>query len=1077
MSRKLKNRICIMCILLVAILTNQTYGQKISTGATGIVNNGAGVPLHGVTVEAEQNNQTVAHAITDSLGKFRIDGLRPGHYNFNFSIIGYQKQTLSGSVLEPGKMTSILITMVSLANSLNDVVVVGYGQQKKENLTGSVSQIKMEDVLGDRPVINTTSALQGAIPGLQITRSSTPGQNSNSLNIRGPLSINGGNPLVLIDNVPGDLGSLNPQDVETVTVLKDAASSAIYGARAAGGVILITTKHPGPNAPFQINYNNNFGSEKALGSPVQASLENYLTAYLDAGLSDKYWANSQSVSKWLEYLKDYQKNPSAFNLIGDGIYVDPSNDIYYLHDKNLWDSFLNNGLLQSHNISVSGGTDRVRYRISGGYNSENGPLITNKDFYKRLSLNSYVSADVTKWFTQELNIKYSQSTKRLPTDESGGLYSLRLVSYYPEGDMPASLLLNSDVDVPIFTPKNKILFSNPSTLITNTPSLSFKSIIKPLKNLEGVFEYTYNKTDNESSYYSGQWTYSTIQMAATTVPSTDYYFKSRYYTDYNSFNAYLTYKKDLGDHHIKLMGGAAQESSYYEFISNNAEGQALISIPSFSGATGTVTDYDEYSEFSLRSLFYRANYSYKDKYLLELNGRYDGSSKFPEDHRFGFFPSVSVGWQIAKESFMEGLREAINELKLRASYGSIGNQNIAPYAYTPTMDVAKSNVWAVNQDRVTVIGTPALVSDNFTWETVTSADIGLDFGLFKNKFSGVFDWYQRDTKNMLSAGTPLPGVVGASAPLQNTANMRTRGIELSLNWRDKIGQVGYRLGLNLYNSSSWITKYNTNTSGLLSDYYVGQKWGEIWGYVADGYYSVNDFSDVNNWTLKDGVTSIKGYNVKPGDVKFKNLMDDENSSNQIDAGLSTLKNPGDRKVIGNSMPKYQYGANLGVNYKGFDVNIMIQGIGKRDYWISGQSIFPFAGSGANDAVFQPLYYNQTDYWKPKSMDPASPDYMVAKNPNAKYYRIYGQMENVGSNTRVSDKYLQDASYLRIKNITLSYSVPQTLLKKAQITSLRFFVDVENLATFTSLPKGFDPESLSWSYPFYRTISFGLNLTL
>jgi len=1077
MSKTFKKQLCGLCVMLLTLFAGQLYGQQNPAGATGIVNNDAGVPLRGVTIKAEKNNQVVAHAVTDSLGKFRIEGLSPGRYNFYFSNIGYQAQTLSGSVLEPGKLTSMLITMVSLANNLNDVVVVGYGQQKKENLTGSVSQIKMEDVLGDRPVINTTSALQGTIPGLQITRSSTPGQNSNSLNIRGPLSINGGNPLVLIDNVPGDLGSLNPQDVETVTVLKDAASSAIYGARAAGGVILITTKHPGPKAPFQVNYNNNFGSEKALGSPEQASLEDYLTAYLDAGLSDKYWANSQSVSKWLDYYKAYKKDPSSFDLIGDGIYVDPDNDIYYLHDKNLWNSFLTNGFLQSHNISVSGGTDRVRYRMSGGYNSENGPLITNKDFYKRLSATSYVSADVNKWFTQELSIKYSQSTKHLPTDESGGLYSLRLVSYYPEGDMPASLLLNSDVDVPIFTPKNKILYSNPSTLITNTPSLSFKSILKPMKNLEGVFEYTYNKTDNESSYYSGQWTYSTIQMAATTVPSKDYYLKTRYYTDYNSFNAYLTYRKDFGEHHLKIMGGAAQESSYYEYISNNAESQALISIPSFAGATGTVTDYDEYSEYSLRSLFYRLNYSFKDRYLLELNGRYDGSSKFPQDHRFGFFPSVSAGWQIAKESFMENLRGTINELKLRASYGSIGNQNIDPYAYTPTMEVAKSNVWAINQDRVTVIGTPALVSDNFTWETVTSADIGLDFGLFKNRLSGVVDWYQRDTKNMLSAGSPLPGVVGAPAPLQNTADMRTRGLELSLNWRDKIGQVSYRVGVNLYNSNSWITKYNTNTSGLLSDYYVGEKWGEIWGYVADGYYSVNDFSDLNNWTLKDGVTSIKGYNVKPGDVKFKNLMDDANSTNQIDAGLSTLDNPGDRKVIGNSMPKYQYGANLGLNYKGFDVNVIVQGIGKRDYWIAGQALFPFAGSGATDAVFQPLYYNETDYWKPKSTDPASADYMVAENPNAKYYRIYGQMENVGSNTRVSDKYLQNAAYLRIKNITLSYAVSPTLLKKAQISSLRFFVDVENLATFTSLPKGFDPESLSWSYPFYRTISFGLNVTL
>ncbi|HEU4608049.1 MAG TPA: TonB-dependent receptor, partial [Chitinophagaceae bacterium] len=334
---------------------------------------------------------------------------------------------------------------------------------------------------------------------------------------------------------------------------------------------------------------------------------------------------------------------------------------------------------------------------------------------------------------------------------------------------------------------------------------------------------------------------------------------------------------------------------------------------------------------------------FKNKYLVEVNGRYDGSSKFPPNHRFGFFPSASVGWQIAREKFMDGIRNKINELKLRASYGTIGNQNIDPYSYSPVMAVTKSNVWAANGDRVTVIGVPSLVSDNFTWETVTSADVGLDFAVLRSRLQGTIDWYQRDTKKMLSGGSPLPAVVGAAPPLQNTASMRTRGIEMALSWNDRIGQVGYRIGANLYNFNSWITHYTTNTSGLLSDWYVGERMGQIWGYVADGFYTVDDFQDLNTWKLKDGVTSIKGVNVRPGDIKFKNLMDDDKSSNQIDAGLSTLDNPGDRKVIGNSMPRYQFGANLGVNYKGFDLNVIVQGVGKRDYWLAGQSIFPFAG--------------------------------------------------------------------------------------------------------------------------------------
>ncbi|HWJ27900.1 MAG TPA: SusC/RagA family TonB-linked outer membrane protein, partial [Flavisolibacter sp.] len=488
---------------------------------------------------------------------------------------------------------------------------------------------------------------------------------------------------------------------------------------------------------------------------------------------------------------------------------------------------------------------------------------------------------------------------------------------------------------------------------------------------------------------------------------------------------------------------------------------------------------DDYSEYAIQSLFYRANYNFRNKYLVELNGRYDGSSKFPPHHRFGFFPSASVGWQIGREHFMDRISKSVNELKVRASYGTIGNQNINPYAYAPSMAVSRSNVWAANNDLVTVLGVPALVSDNFTWESVTSADAGVDFALFHSRLQGVFDWYQRDTRDMLSTGSPLPAVVGAAAPLQNTASMRTRGFEIALNWNDRIGNVKYRLGVNLYNSSSWITKYTTNTSGLLSDWYVGKRIGEIWGYVADGYYSVDDFENLNTWKLKSGVTSIKGINVRPGDVKYKNLMDDANSTNQIDGGVSTLANPGDTRIIGNTTPKYQYGVNAGVNYKGLDLNIMLQGIGKRDYWLSGQSIFPFAGSGATDAVFQPLYYNQTDYWTPKSTDPGSKDYLVPVNPNPKYFRIYNQMENVGSNTRVSNKYLQNASYLRIKNVTLSYTLPQTMLRRTGISALRFFISAENLATFTSLPKGYDPEpvTLQWTYPFYRTISGGLNVTL
>jgi len=1045
------------------IRTSQQQGKTI----TGKVVDANGEPIIGANiVEVGTTNGTV----TDIDGNFSLKVA--DNATIRVSYIGYVDQQINTS----GR-TSFNITLVEDTQSLEEVVVVGYGTQKKANLTGAVSAVRMEEVLGDRPVANAFLALQGSVPGLMISGSSTPGQNNKSINIRGTLSINGGDPLVLIDNVPGDLNMVNPEDIESVSVLKDAASSAIYGARAAGGVVLITTKRPRSNTTFQLNYNNNFGFETSINRPQQASLKDYFQAYQDADFSNTYWANGQDVEKWAQYVEEYQKDPSSFETIGDGIYVDETGRPYYLHEKDIFKNVLTTGYYNNHNISASGGTDKVRYRMSAGYNSDNGPLITDKDYYRRMNIGSFISADVTDWFTQELDIKYAQTKKTMPQGRGTDIWTMRLINYYPEGMMPASLTLTRE-EAPIFTPRNTVLDATTNNNDRNNPRIFSKSIFKPIKNLEMVFEYTYNKDDFNYSYYTNKWKYTTIQLGVSEAPSNDVYTRQRYYTDYNAINTYATYSKAFGNHNFKLMGGYNQESSYYEIIQNEVKDQVSSVIPSLGNATGEKILVENYSEYTVRGGFFRLNYNYLDKYLFEINGRYDGSSKFPKDNRFGFFPSVSLGWQMAQENFMDFSKKWLNELKPRVSWGQIGNQAINPYQYTPSMGINSADgVWLINGSKVTTIGLPSLVSKTFTWENVETFDIGLDLSLFNYKLRGTFDWYQRDTKGMITqAGVvQLPAVVGTQAPAQNGADMRTRGWELALSWRDHIGKVGYNIGFNLYDHQSTITKY-ANESGLLSDYYVGQHLGDIWGYVADGFYSVDDFENTTSWKLKEGVASIQGVNVRPGDVKFINLQDDEEIKNQIDAGNNTLSNPGDRKVIGNSTSRYQFGANVGVNYKGFDLNIILQGVGKRDAWIGGQAIFPFAGSNASDAVFNPLYYNQTDYWEPISKDPSDPNYMVAQNPNATYYRLYGQVQNVGSNTRFSDKFLQNAAYLRIKNITLSYVFPKSLMGKIWVKQLKLFVGIENPGTLTSLPKGIDPERLSWNYPFYRTVSFGTNVT-
>lgn len=1040
---------------------------------TGNVTNTAGEPIIGATVLEKGN--TTNGTITDIDGNFTIN--LPANATLSISYIGYITQEI-----QVGYQTSFKVVLKDDTKTLDEIIVVGYGSQKKANLTGAVSSVKMDEALGDRPLLNAADALQGAVPGLFVSNGGNAPGTSKSFQIRGAYSLGVKNsdgtygntikPLVLIDNVEGDIDMINPEDIESINVLKDAASAAIYGARAAGGVILVTTKRPKGASRFELNYNNNFAFGKAVNLPKQAPLMDYLQAYLDCGYSDAYWSlGSPSVSKWMEYLTAYQKDPSSFNTVGDGIYVDESGVPYYLNEKDLYKNFMETSFQMTHNISASGGTDKLRYRISGGYNSNDGVLISDRDKFERMNVNSFISADVTKWFTQEITMSYAHSLQTSPGG-MGGVYNTRLVSYYPEGELPASVNTLADEDLPLFTPRNQILYSNPVNNKNDNPRIFLKSILKPLKGLEAVFEYTFDKNIYDYHWYTGQYDYTTIQGGSSKSFVDDYLRKYKQHTNYNSINVYATYNKDFGNHHFKVMAGFNQESSYQETLDTYSYNQAVLDVPAMSSGTGTIKATDSYSEYAIRGGFFRVNYNYLDKYLLEVNGRYDGSSKFPKSSRFGFFPSVSAGWQIAQERFMNSTRHWLDGLKLRASYGVIGNQNINPYTFTPSMSVNnKATSWIIDDTYVTSISSlPALVSQNFTWEKVGTINVGLDVNLFNNRLSGVFEWYQRNTNGMLAPGVQLPAVVGASAPYQNTADMRTRGWELSLNWRDQIGKVGYRIGFNLSDYKSEIIKYDDNAATkLLSSYYPGQILGEIWGYVVDGYYTVDDFVDTSSWQLKEGVTSINGYNVRPGDVKFKNLRDDDTSTNVITSGDNTFDNPGDRKVIGNTTPRYQYGINLGMNYAGFDLNVILQGTGKRDYWISNVLTFPMNGDN-----FVPLFEGLSDYWMPK--DPDNGDWS-AVNPNAKYPRIYGNRGNSGSNLRQSDKYLSDASYLRIKNITLSYKLPKKWVNQIFLNQMKAFVSIENVATFTSLPSGIDPERIEWNYPAFRTVSFGVNITL
>ena len=1047
---------------------------------TVIVKDAKGAPIIGATVILDGNN--TKGNISGLDGGALISDISPDG-SITVSMLGMKPQTIAIN----GR-TSFVVALQEDAINIDEIVVVGYGSQKKSNLTGAVSQVKMDDVLGDRPVASVGAALQGAIPGLVITGNAEPGSNA-SFNIRGTTSINGGSPLILIDNVPGDVNMLNPEDIESVSVLKDAASTAIYGARAAFGVILITTKKVGTNTRLTLNYNNSISFEKAYNLPEQASVREIIQSQLDYSTDGKYFAQSQDLQQWLGYIDEYESGtlttnyPNSYFNQNNGVFVQEGTDIaYYLKDNDPQQGMLDNfGFQQKHNISAQGGGDKITYRLSLGYIEKDGIFVTDKDKFDRINVNSFVKADITDWLSTSLDFRYA---KRNRSFVDSGVFVPGVARFEVE-TMPFTSDLEGG-DYPTDVPHNHLQYNTPKTWLSTNSRVYSQTVITPFKGFTGVVEYTYDEDNNDTQSYKKNWEYITLQQGSLSgTQPTPLYEKTKSFTAYNAINAYASYDIASTDknHNFKLMAGFSQESSYYEELKVSRKDVINPDMPSINGSVGEILASDKFNEYAIRGGFFRFNYNYKDKYLLEANGRYDGSSKFPKANRFGFFPSASIGWQVGKEAFMESTKSWLGEFKLRASWGQVGNQAINNYMFIPEMGIERAD-WLIDGSKPASLQLPSLVRSNFTWESVETVNLGADLSFLNNRLQVTAEWYNRATKGMLAPGMELPSVVGAAAPTQNVADLATKGWEFSANWRDKVGEVNYSVGFNIYDSQTEITSYNnaggllsfkndgkTSSKGQLDNYYQGQILGDIWGYQNDGYYTINDFKDGwqdGKWNLKDGVTSIRGNNnIRPGDIKFKNTKDDENSKNEIYSGLNTLDNHGDRSVIGNSTPRYQYGINLSADYKGFGLSLFMNGTGQRDVWVGGEYMFPMSGG-----TFGTLYSNQLDYWTPTERGGYTP-----VNANPEFGRIYDNAKAYGSNYRVQDKYLLDASYFRLKNVTLSYSVPKKAISKIGISALKVFFSGENLLTIDHLPKGFDPERIDWGYPYFTSYSLGLSITL
>ncbi|WP_245904020.1 SusC/RagA family TonB-linked outer membrane protein [Dysgonomonas alginatilytica] len=1021
---------------------------------TGTVVDENNEPMIGIGIVVK--NSTIGTA-TDIDGKFSITVPNTNSV-LNFSFIGYKSQEIT-----VGSQRKINVVLKEDLQLLDEVVVVGYGTQKKANLTGAVAQVSGE-VLENRPIVSVGQGLQGVIPNLNVNiRSGAPGQSS-SFNVRGNTSLNGGSPLVLVDNVQMDLDLINPEDIASISVLKDAASASIYGARAAYGVILVTTKNGKRDQKPQVSFNTQgYWQSPAKKIETINSME-YLKmidiAYQNGGGSGHYF-NPAIYEHAEKYYNDPKNNSPVF--------YDPEinpNKYQYAGNTNWWNEiYKSSSFSQQYNIGITGGSKNSTYYTSVGYNNVNGLLKEANDNYQRFNINTNVSSDIAKWLNVSGKVMYNHSKEVHP---SGGTSAANSTAY--AGISNYSGYLKNDLSplMPVRHPNGNFAgqgsYTNPiaiqsqggnSNIRVNDLWTTAAVKITPLEGLVVNGDYTFNV------YNRGQKTHVRKFLDYTAVPGTENYYPwtnpnsvvmandEDYYTALNAFAEYTkTFKED---HNFKIMGGYNQEYKHNRYFYAARKDLIDNNNPSINLATGERLVNGNESHWSVNGVFMRLNYNYRQKYLLELNGRYDGSSKFPKDNRYAFFPSVSGAWRISEETFWTPMKTWWDDMKIRASYGSLGNQTVdglemGNFPYLPSYSVNTAMAYLLNGDTPVAIGPSRLVSPFFTWETVNQVNLGIDATFLKNRLTASFDVYRRDTKDMLTSGQALPAVLGASVTKQNAADMKTTGFELSLAWNQVLPNgLRYWVRGVLADYQSEITRF-INPTGDLGQYYVGQKLGEIWGYRSNGLFQSDE--EVKN---SPSQSALWGGNWGAGDVKYLNLDGDD----KISWGDNTLDNPGDKTIIGNNTPRYSFGFTAGFEYKGFDFEMFWQGVGKRDYATSGVHFWGF-----------------TSEWDVPLKE--SLDYWTADNPGAYFARPNW---NNGGNREISDRYIQNAAYARLKNLTVGYTLPRATINKMGISKLRLFLVGENLLTFTNLIKSFDPETIdNMAYPIMRKYSIGLNLT-
>ena len=1036
-----------------------------SETATGTVLDELGESVIGASVVVKGTTNGV---VTDIDGNFSLQNVKKGDV-LQVSFVGYATLEVKWNG------TPLTITLKEDTEMLDEVVVVGYGTQKKTNLTGSVTMVDSK-ALEARPVTNVSQALQGVAPGLNMSVTGGGGalDSEMSMNIRGAGNLNTGSsaaPLVLIDGIEGNMNTVNPNDIASVSILKDAASASIYGARAAFGVIMITTKS-GKEGKTNVNYSGNVRFSSPTNLPEM--MDSYMFAQYFNRAATAAGGSPVFTDRIMENILAYQKGE-----IDVTTEVNPGSNRWNKYSGSWANTdwfdvmFKDQAVSHEHNLSVSGGTEKLNYRISGSFLDQNGLIAYGKDELSRYTVDAKISAKLADWVTLNYSTKWTREDYNRPTYMSGLLIH-NIARRWPTCPLydPNGYYMD---EMEVISLEDGGVRNQQKNYYTQQVGFVFEPIKDWHINVEGNMR-TYTRGihqevlpvyahDGDGNPFLTIWNHgvNTIHSGMTQVT------ERRDIENYYTTNIYSDYSKTINDHYFKVMAGFNAELTKQDYVQGYGEGLIDPSTPWLDQTTKQKKAYGGRDHTAIAGFFGRINYTYKDRYMLELNGRYDGSSRFIGDKRWGFFPSTSLGWNIAREDFFQNWKwgaENISTLKLRGSWGQLGNSNTDswyPFYQTMSTSVASSN-WLINGQKQNLAEMPGIVSNALTWETVETWDVGLDWGLFNNRLTGSFDWFIRKTKDMVGPAPTLPAILGTSAPKINNTDLKSVGWDLELSWKDRIGEVGYGVKLVLSDAVQTVTKYPNENKNLGSKYYDGMKLGEIWGYTSAGLAQSQEEMDA--WIAENKPSWGTGWSA--GDVKYVDL----NGDKVVNAGGNMVGDSGDKTIIGNDTPRYNFGINLNANWKGFDLSMFWQGTAKRDYWLSGPYFWGVQWGQWQSAGF----VEHWDFWRPEG-DP------LGANTDAYFPRA--MFEGGGSkNQEVATGYLQDASYIRLKNIQLGYTLPANLVKKAGMSSVRVFVSADNLLTISDISGMFDPEALydgtgyggnGKMYPLQKTISVGLNV--